>query len=352
VRDAFPVLSRLAHLNAGTTGPLPAVAVDAAQVQLERERTEGRQKAHMERRGELAGELRAGYAEVLGAEIADVALTLSTSDGLVRVLAGMGLAPGDEVLTSTVEHPGLYGPLARMRRRGVRVKCAPLAELPACVTAHTRLVACSHVSWVSGEVAPVEALVATGVPLLLDGAQGVGAIPLDMGALGVAAYAGSGQKWLCGPEGTGMLWLNPTFRPRVAPFGASYTNLERPADGVLAEPWPDARAYDAPVIPAASVAAAVAALGVFRDAGWERAYARARELAAALAGQLAERGKRLLPRGETTLVSWEDEDPEGLVARAADAGVIVRSFPGRPFVRASTGAWNDERDLERLIALL
>ena len=63
---------------------------------------------------------RAAYAERLGADPADVALTTCTSEGVVRVLAGLTLGPGDEVLTAPDEHPGLLGPLATLRaRRGV-----------------------------------------------------------------------------------------------------------------------------------------------------------------------------------------------------------------------------------------
>jgi L-cysteine/cystine lyase len=190
------------------------------------------------------------------------------------------------------------------------------------------------------------------VPVLLDGAQGVGAIPVDVTELGVMAYAGSGQKWLCGPEGTGMLWVDPQWRERIDPFGATYTNLACPQDGVVAAPWPDARAYDAPVIPPASVAAAVAALGVLGGFGWERILGDARARAAELAGRLAERGRTLLPRGDTTLVTWREPDAERVVARAADADVAIRGFPGRPLVRASIGAWTNDEDVERLLAVV
>ena len=351
LRDAFPVLGRIAYLNAGTTGPVPAVAAEAARVELAREEAEGRQRAHMERRGELAEALRAGYARALGARPEEVALTLSTSDGLVRVLAGLGLCSGDEILTSTEEHPGLLGPLAQMRRRGVRVRAVPLAELPECIGPQTRLIACSHVSWSSGGEVP-EHVAASGVPVLLDGAQGVGAVPVDVKALGVAAYAGSGQKWLCGPEGTGMLWLDPAFAERVTPFGATYTNLSAPEHGLLADPWPDARAYDAPVIPPAAVAAALAALELLEELGWDEVFGRARATAAELASALADRGREVLPRGTAPLVTWREPDADGVVARAAERGVVIRGFPGRPFVRASTGAWNDAGDLERLLALV
>ena len=107
----------------------------------------------------------------------------------MRVLAGLALEPGDEVLTSDEEHPGLLGPLAAARaQRGIAVREVPFAELAGAVAAATKLVACSHVSWVNGRLAPD--LSRLDVPVLLDGAQGAGAIPVDVAALGCDVLRG------------------------------------------------------------------------------------------------------------------------------------------------------------------
>ena len=60
----------------------------------------------------------------------------------------------------------------------------------------------------------------------------------------------------------------------------------------------------------------------------------------------------MAPRGRTTLVSWEDPDPEASRERLAEHGILVRNLPGTPYLRASVGAWNDEADIERLLATL
>src|SRR3954452_6139403 len=351
LRAEFPVLAERAYLNAGTCGPLPRKALHAIADVLARAAVEGRTRAYMESMLALRDRQRAAYAARLGAQPGDVALTTCTSEGVVRVLAGLKLGPNDEVLTAPDEHPGLLGPLGTMRdRRGVEVRTVPVADLAAAVGPKTRLVACSHVSWVTGAVRPPGlAELGPDVPVLLDGAQGVGAVPIDVAALGCSFYAGSGQKWLCGPVGTGMLWIAPDRGAQLAAVGATYINLAEPAKGLESPPHGDARSHDSPAISAEASAAAVTAHDVLADAGWDAVYARARELAARLADRLRESGRTVAPRGDTTLVSWEDDDPEATRDRLGGNGVLVRNLPGTPYVRASVGAWNDEGDLKRLL---
>ena len=354
LRAAFPGLAERAYLNAGSCGPLPRAALDAGAAVLEQAAADGRAKAYFEAMLALRERQRAAYAARLTAAPGDVALTSCTSEGVVRVLAGLDLRPGDEVLTAPDEHPGLLGPLGTLRaRRGVTIRTAPLADLADAVGPGTRLVACSHVSWVTGAVAPA-ALAELGedVPVLLDGAQGVGAVATDVAALGCAFYAGAGQKWLCGPVGAGMLWVAPAWRERLAPLGATFVNLADPHAALHSAPHPTARRHDAPALSAEASAQAVAAHDVVDAFGWDAATERAARLAAGLAGALRERGRTVADRGPTTLVSWEDDEPEAAVVRLAAGGVVVRNLPGTPYVRASVGAWNDERDLDRLLAAI
>jgi selenocysteine lyase/cysteine desulfurase len=351
LRAQFPVLAEVAYLNAGTDGPLPAAAVAAARAELEAELAEGRTRAHFERRFELQAGLREGYASVLGCAADDVALTTCTSEGLGNVLAGMDLGPGDEIVTSDAEHPGMLGPLRAARDRGVDVRLVPFAALADAVRETTTVVACSHVNWRTGELAPA-ALAVTGVPVVLDGAQGPGAVPIDVRALGCAAYAGSGQKWLCGADGTGMLYLEPGFAERLRVIAPSYMTFEDASQGIDGPLRADARRFDTASLARETTALSLAALEVLVGAGLDAIHDRARDLAARLADALAERGRTVAPRADTTLVSWEEADPVAAAGRLADAGVTLRYLPGTPYLRASVGAWNDEDDLERLLNAL
>jgi selenocysteine lyase/cysteine desulfurase len=353
LRAEFPVLDRLAYLNAGTDGPLPARAVAAAREELEREARDGRHHSHVERRKELTRELRSAYAALLGCATSEIALTTCTSDGLAQTIAGLRLGPGDEILTSDEEHPGLLGTLAAARElRGVSIREAPLEQIARAVdTRRTRLLACSHVGWVSGRLAPAE-LAELDVTVLLDGAQGVGAIPCDVRALGCDAYAGAGQKWLCGPDGTGMLYVSPALRERLDVSRRGYANLSDPNAGLAAQLHDDGRRFDTLMLSAEALACALEAVRALERAGWHEVHQRARGLAARLAEELTRQGREVAPRDATTLVSFASEDPVGESEHLAEQGVIVRDIPGRPWLRASVGAWNDEDDLRRLLAAL
>jgi L-cysteine/cystine lyase len=352
LRAEFPVLRAVAYLNAGTDGPLPTRAVRAAGAELEREAADGRAFAHFQRRRELGNLLREAYARALGASPADVALTTCTSDGMAQVIGGLSLGSGDEIITSDEEHPGLLGALGAARElRGVSIREVPLAAIAEAVGPHTRLVACSHVGWMSGSCAPAE-LAALDVPVLLDGAQGIGAVPVDVKTLGCDAYAGAGQKWLCGPDGLGMLYVTPELRGQIAVSRRGYANLEDPNSGVQARLHEDARRLETMSLSAEALACGLAAVELLESVGWAEIHDAARTLAARLADELAERGRSVAPRDATTLVSFESADPERERELLAERGCVVRNIPGRPWLRASVGAWNDENDLERLLGSL
>ncbi len=350
LRAQFPVLRHAAYLNAGTDGPLPATAAQAGAQELAREAAQGRTLSHFERRGELGQALRGAYAGLLGCAAEDLALTTCTSEGLSLVIEGLRLGPGDEILTSEEEHPGLLGALIAARElRGVAIRAAPWSEVPGAAGPRTRLIACSHVSWMTGSLAPA-ALAEADVPVLLDGAQGVGAIPTDVRALRCAAYAGPGQKWLCGPDGTGMLYTTPELRERLAVTRRGYANLADPSAGLDACLHDDARRLDTLSLNAETVACAVAAFQALERFQWPALHERARLLATQFAEQLVACGREVVGGvAHSTLVSFSSSDPLAERERLAARGVLLRDISGRPWLRASVGAWNDEGDLERLL---
>ncbi len=353
LRAAFPVLEQVAYLNAGSDGPVSRQAIAAATTELEHQRDAGRATAHFEHRRELCDTQRCHYAGLLGTAPENVALTTSTSEGIAIALAGLPLAPGDEILCAEGEHPGLLGSLQAARDlRGVSVRFVALSRIADSLGPNTRAVTCAHVAWRTGETAPVEALAAladSGMPVLYDGAQAVGAIPVDVEELGCAIYAGSGQKWLCGPDGTGMLYVASAWLERLEVTRRGYASFSEPSAGIDAPLCDDARRYDTPSLSAEASAFAIAAYELLESFGWDAVHARGDELASELTLRLAERGHAVASRGNTTLVSWHSDEPAAVKTRLADAGIVVRDLPGTDLLRASVGAWNDGHDIDRLL---
>ncbi|MGH3004152.1 MAG: aminotransferase class V-fold PLP-dependent enzyme [Gaiellaceae bacterium] len=355
-RERFPVLRRRAYLNAGTFGPLSRATIEAMATLHAWEAENGRGgRAYFEEMLARRDRVRALLAELLGVPGDHLALTDSTTQGVHVVVSGLGLGPEDEVVTTDAEHFGLAGPLVAS---GARLRIVPVRNLRAAeifdairaeVTGRTRLIALSAVSWIDGTIFPWRELrEATGVPVLVDGAQSAGAIDVDASAADY--YTVSAQKWLCGPDATGALAVRDAddLPPRLVAYPSQ-------ADYDIAagtwEPKPGAARFDTAFAPAASLAGLEAAL-VDLPAG---RFARARGLTERFRESLAADGHEVVTqRGQATLVSFRargvgPDDTADAVAALFERDVVLRELPGTGLLRASVGWWNDESDLERLL---
>src|SRR4029453_6172969 len=309
-------------------------------------------KAWFERQIQRIDELRERAAKLLGATQGDVALTGATTDGVNAVLHAIDLGRGNEILTSDEEHPGVLGPIATARdTRGVSVRVVPFKDLPDEIRPETRVIVTSHVSWATGQVMDTAPLATSGALVVLDGAQGLGAGPVDVRALGCDFYAASGQKWLCGPGGMGYLYANPELVPSLPAPWSGYHAMEWSEQALVPALPPHARPPTTGFPVPQHVEWSHASLNVLEEAGFDAVFERAIAQAAHLVGLLRERGVEVAPRGASTLVSFEVPDPEAFAQRAAADGVVIRFLPGRPWARASVGAWNIEDELVRLADL-
>ena len=176
-------------------------------------------------------QVRQSLADWLGADANEIALTHHTTEGINLVLAGFPWKRGDELLTSDLEHSSELIPAWELLRDcGVRVRVLRLLgvaakqvekKILAALTARTRMALFSHVVFSTGLRMPIErlgpVLKRKNIFLLVDGAQAFGQVVIDFKKLPVSAYAAAGQKWFCGPPGTGFLYVRKDGLARLRP---------------------------------------------------------------------------------------------------------------------------------------
>jgi L-cysteine/cystine lyase len=373
LRAGLPAARAGIYLNTGTAGPLPAEAAAAMAEVADRELAVGR--ATRESYEELVArmdEARAVVAAVLGSDVDLVALTHATTEGINLALGTIDWRAGDRAVTTSLEHPGVTGPLAALRDRlGVEVVEAEIGDggddertlaalRSAAVGGRTRAVVASHVVWSTGALLPAAAIAGlareVGAVSVVDGAQAAGAIPLAVDEIGADFYAISGQKWLLGPEGTGALVVRRGIVAEVLPPVGGFFAASTPYAVGREALWPDARRFETAGFHKPSI------VGLARSAGWLSmyvglpwAYVRAARLARNAADRLAAMpGVALVTPRErmATLVSFQvagwtgDEVAEALGRRVH---AIVRSIPRLDAVRLSVAFFTTESELRRVL---
>jgi L-cysteine/cystine lyase len=351
-RAQFPVLERYAYLNAGTLGPLATSVVDAMASEQRRALEEGRfNPSVFEPFLALRAEAREEFARLLGVDASRIALVSSTTDACNVVLNALSFDEGDEIVTTDVEHFGLVGPLIAS---GARVRVAVTRGRPATdafdalvaeTSPRTKLIALSDVNWVNGHRLPWrEVKEETGVPVLVDGAQSAGAIPVDVGAADY--YTVSAQKWLCGPDLTGALYVAEPEQLRVAtPSYLSQQEYDVMAGTFV--PQEGAARFDTYFTPFAALQGMRAAFALRPEWGYERAA----EVAASCRDRLAERFDVVTEPGHGTLVSFAYDKPDA-VKSLFERGIIVRDIPHTGLMRVSCGWWTSDEDVDRLLDAL
>ena len=372
VRAALPALEAGIYLNTGSVGPIPAETAAAMNEIATYELTTGR--AHpdywLDTLQRMA-EARAAVAAVLVADAADIALTHSATDGMNIGAWSIDWKAGDRAVTTSLEHPGGTGALHNLRERfGIEIayvdvgaaddQDAVLAAFDAAIDERTRLVAVSHVLWATGAVLPIAGIAeiahARGALMIVDGAQGAGAIPVELAATGADVYAVSAQKWLLGPEGMGAIAVAPGVRDRLLPSFGGYFSFETVDPAGAAVGWPNARRFESSNFHRPSI------VGMARSIGWlsmfvglDWIYERGASMARLAADRLAAvAGVELVtPRDHmATLVTfriagWPAE--AALDELGARVFAVARTVPHLDALRISVGFFTSEEELDRFI---
>ncbi len=262
VRAQFPALASKHYFNYGGQGPLATPALDAIQQAYQHLQVSGPfSEQALSWVSELVRQTRAAMAQELGIAPETLTLTDSVTWGCNIVLWGLDWQPGDHLLLTDCEHPGIVATAQQMQRRlGITISSCPILEtlnqgdpvaaVVAALRPETRLVVLSHVLWNTGQVLPLSNLMTAcreahpQVQFLVDAAQSVGVLPLNLATLGAEYYAFTGHKWWCGPDGVGGLYINPTALAQVQPTAIGWRGIEMDGTGQPTGWKPDSRRFE------------------------------------------------------------------------------------------------------------
>ena len=373
VRNELPAVQASAYLNTGSYGPLSRAAATAIEEENRQQLTAGRLTSSMGESGKsVPAALRAGFARVLGCEADEVALTHHTTDGMNIATWGVQYRPGDEIVTNSWEHPGGLLPVfAAARRFDLKVRMVPLsrdddeetivAKFEQVIGPRTRLVSVAHVSWKTGTVLPIDRLATLvhrqGGLLAVDGAQSGGAIRLDMRSSGADFYSIPGQKWLCGPEGIGALYVK---RERFGDLLQTYVGYPSLRDGGAYDetgiflPPAGAIRYEVGTTYRPAMAGMWSGIQWLEELGLDWVYDRTQKMTQHTREVLSAIPSVRLVHTPThaglTSFTIDGISPSAAVDRLAEAGVLIRSVPDPDLLRVSSHFFNDENDIDTLRA--
>lgn len=260
----FPGLVNKAYFNFGGQGPMPKAAMEAIYRAYEYVQQQGPFSGKV---NEWAGQememTRVLLAEELGAKPENIALTENVTMGCNIVLWGIPWQAGDHILLTDCEHPGVIAIVKEVARRhhlkvstcpmmGTLNRGNPAAVIEQHLQPRTRLVVLSHLLWNTGQLLPLGEIVKVcrhhggevTTQVLVDAAQSVGSLPLNLPELGVDFYAFTGHKWCCGPAGVGGLYLKTDALEQIQPTYVGWRGIVTDTTGMPKEWKPDARRFE------------------------------------------------------------------------------------------------------------
>ncbi|MGI8670705.1 MAG: aminotransferase class V-fold PLP-dependent enzyme [Aridibacter sp.] len=236
IRGLFPALKNYNYLNSAAVTPLPTVAIEAVNSQLKDVSEHG--STHYLKWVETKNRTRGVIAEMLNVQAEQIAFMRNTSDGFATVANGMTWEKGDNIVSFEREFPANFYAWRRVRDKfGVELKMCPerngridLDEFIGLIDENTKLVSISAVQFASGFRADLkkigEAAREVDALFAVDIIQAFGTMPFDLPAQNVDIASGASHKWLCSPEGCGILYLSERARKRIEPTLVGWISVE------------------------------------------------------------------------------------------------------------------------------
>ena len=369
IRSLFPAANDHTYMNSAAVSPIPTTAVDAVLSQLKDVSANG--SVNFMDWVATKNRARALVASMLNVRDEQIAFTRNTSDGFASIAGGVRWRKGDNIVSFAEEFPANFYAWRRVRDdHGVELRLCPerdgridLDEFIALIDANTRLVTISAVQYASGFRADLErvgrAARAVDALFCVDIIQGLGATGYDLPAEFVDATCLASHKWLCAPEGCGIIYLSDRARDMVEPTMVGWISVETPWDFAdRAQPFkPNALAWESGTGASALFYGLEQSLKLLTETGLGKIAAYLDELTDYLCERIAGKNYDIIssraPGEKSAIVCVKHRNglhSSEIAERLEKEKIIVSPRGDR--LRIAPHFYNNREDVDRLIEML
>jgi len=365
----FPILAQMDFFNHAGVAPISAAAAMALKTYAENAASRAYVGHHWYRQANQVKQLAAKMINAPGPQ--NIAFVPNTSAGLSLLARGLDWRRGDNVIITSIEFPANRYPWQDLQKQGVElIEIDPLPDgridledVLDAITSRTRVVSLSHVQFSSGfkiDLKPVSEMVhRAGGLLCVDAIQSIGAMPVDVQALGIDFLSADGHKWMLGPEGCGFIYCESDLIQMLHPGVVGWMNMpiRKEYTDYRFDLHTDARRFEPGSYNIPGVLALGASLQVLLDVGLENVWQRIDALTTHLCNGLTRRGYKVFsPRREgekSGIISFSASDPtkhQQIIDELEKQNIIIALRQGR--LRASPHFYNTIEQMDRLIEAL
>jgi selenocysteine lyase/cysteine desulfurase len=365
-RSQFPVTASSIYMNHAAVAPISRRVRDAMVGLLDDVQQFGAE--HWQGWVEMYGGVRRSLANLINAEPDEIAFAKNTSEGISFFANGLDWQPGDEVVSIEGEFPANFYPWKTLEKRGVVLRLVPAEDgrvsqesILRLLTPRTRVVTVSFVQYLSGFRLDLEKLgqvcAAHGCLLFVDAIQGLGAFPVDVKGAKIAGLAADSHKWMLGPEGSALLYVNREVIEKITPSEVGWMTVRHSGDFSRRElSWrDDARRYECGTLNTVGVYGLGAAVNLLLEVGIPNIAERILDLTDRLRSGL-------LAQGHSVFGPRAREEASGIVSFAPRQGTaerLVEWFLAHRVQVAARGGmvriaphfYNTEEEIERVLEL-
>lgn len=365
IRDQFPILATTTYLNSCSQGALSHRVRAAYEEYLDGWDANGAEWVHWVERAEAA---RAAFARLLNAKPGEVAVTTSVSQGVSGIVSALDLRSRPRIVVSEYEFPTV-GQIAHAQElRGAEVVhvrpdtngSIPVERWAEAIDERTALVCCATISYRTGHRQDVAAIAALarerGALVLADSYQAVGAIDLDVRALGADFLTGGTVKYLLASAGLAFLYVREGLLPQLLPTQTGWFADEDIFRMDISDysPAADARRFDAGTPPVPNIYGGLAGMSIVEEVGVAPIEAHVTVLNTRLIDGLEHLGATVVtprdPSQRGPLVCLKSTDANALVDELAAEGIVVSSRDEN--IRVAAHLYSTEEDIDRFLGAL